>query len=171
MLGAIMSEREQGADISAGKRPYFGYGSNLDVAEMQGRCPGAELVGIARLMGWKVYMDSNGYATIAEDGGYVEGTLWLVSDANIAALDEYEGLDRGLYEKREIEVELNGERWNALVYVSLRLPLTMETFRPGTRSPGVGYPERPPGTPFPTGLPAKSHRPACRGRRCARLAR
>ena len=45
------------------------------------------------------------------------------------ALDEYEGLDRGLYEKREIEVELNGERWNALVYVSLRLPLTMETFR------------------------------------------
>ena len=124
-----MSEREQGANISADKRPYFGYGSNLDVAEMQGRCPGAELVGIARLAGWKVYMDSNGYATIAESDGCIEGALWLVSDANIAALDEYEGLDRGLYEKRVVKVELNGERWNALVYVSLRPPLTMETFR------------------------------------------
>ena len=129
MLGAFMSESERGADASAGKRPYFGYGSNLDVVEMGKRCPGAELLGVARLPGWTVYMDSNGYATIAESDGCIEGALWLVSDVNIAALDEYEGLDRGLYEKRVVEVELNGERWNALAYVSLRLPLTMETFR------------------------------------------
>lgn len=124
-----MSESEQGASVSTGKRPYFGYGSNLDVAEMRKRCPNAELLGVARLMGWTVYMDSNGYATIAKDGGCTEGALWLVSDVDIEALDDYEGLDRGLYEKREVEVEINGERRNALVYVSLRLPLTMETFR------------------------------------------
>ena len=124
-----MGKSEPDASITAGKRPYFGYGSNLDVAEMRKRCPDAELVGVARLMGWKVYMDSNGYATIAEDNGCTEGALWLVSDADIEALDEYEGLDRGLYEKRVVEVEMNGERRNALVYVSLRLPLTMETFR------------------------------------------
>lgn len=124
-----MGKSEPDASITAGKRPYFGYGSNLDVAEMRKCCPDAELVGVARLMGWKVYMDSNGYATIAEDSGCTEGALWLVSDADIEALDEYEGLDRGLYEKRVVEVEMNGERRNALVYVSLRLPLTMETFR------------------------------------------
>lgn len=119
------------ADACAGehRRPYFGYGSNLDVAGMLGRCPGAELLGVARLPGWTLYMDSNGYATIAEVGGCVEGTLWLVGSSDVASLDDYEGLDRGLYERREVEVELGDERYRALVYVSLRLPLTMETFR------------------------------------------
>ena len=113
------------------RHPYFGYGSNLDRVAMAERCPDARYLGVARLSGWTLYMDSNGYATIAEEGGAVEGTLWLVSEADIASLDDYEGIDRGLYEKRTVTVEKDGEAVSALVYVSLRLPLTMETFRAG----------------------------------------
>ncbi|MBM6774857.1 gamma-glutamylcyclotransferase family protein [Olsenella profusa] len=113
------------------KRPYFGYGSNLDRDGMVGRCPDAEYLGVARLEGWTFWMDSNGYATIEPDGGSVEGTLWLISEKDVALLDDYEGIDRGLYEKREVDVvrEGTGEAVRALVYVSLRPPLTMETFR------------------------------------------
>ena len=32
-----MGKSEPDASITAGKRPYFGYGSNLDVAEMRKR--------------------------------------------------------------------------------------------------------------------------------------
>lgn len=116
-------------DRTGTDRLYFGYGSNMDVAQMALRCPSARLLGVARLPGWTLYMDSNGYATIDEDGGDVEGTLWSVGAADEAALDDYEGLDRGLYEKRDVEVLVGGERQRAFVYVSLKLPLTMETFR------------------------------------------
>ena len=87
------------------RHPYFGYGSNLDRVAMAERCPDARYLGVARLSGWTLYMDSNGYATIAEEGGAVEGTLWLVSEADIASLDDYEGIDRGLYEKRTVTVD------------------------------------------------------------------
>ena len=112
------------------KRPYFGYGSNLDRTAMLERCPDAEYLGVALLPGWRLYMDSNGYATIARTGGVVEGALWLVSDSDVVSLDDYEGVDRELYKKVELEVEQGEERVRALVYVSLKLPLTMETFRP-----------------------------------------
>ena len=115
---------------STAKRPYFGYGSNLNREAMRERCPDAEYLGVARLPGWTLHMDSNGYATIARTGGAVEGTLWLVSASDVASLDDYEGIDRGLYEKVELEVAQGEKNVRALVYVSLRLPLTMETFRP-----------------------------------------
>lgn len=114
---------------AAPSRLYFGYGSNMDVAQMAERCPGATLLGVARLDGWTFYMDSNGYATIWQDGGSVEGTLWDVTPADELALDDYEGLDRGLYHKADVRVEMAGEPRDAFVYVSRNLPLTMETFR------------------------------------------
>lgn len=110
-------------------RLYFGYGSNMDVAQMAQRCPDAVLLGVARLDGWTFHMDSNGYATIDRDGGSVEGTLWRVTPVDEASLDGYEGLDRGLYHKEDVRVELDGRSLDAFVYVSDKLPLTMETFR------------------------------------------
>ena len=111
-------------------RLYFGYGSNMDVDQMAQHCPDAELLGVARLAGWSFHMDSNGYATIDQDGGSVEGALWRVTPAHERALDGYEGLDRGLYHKTDVRVELGGSSVDAFVYVSDKLPLTMETFRP-----------------------------------------
>lgn len=72
---------------------YFAYGSNLCVTQMAHRCPGAIDPKPARLDGHDWLINQRGVATVEPlDGSQVHGVLWQVTDHDLAALDEAEGV-------------------------------------------------------------------------------
>ena len=107
-------------------RRYFAYGSNIVAQQMTHRCPAARAVGPARLDGWRFRIMHRGFATILPDpAAHVLGLIWELTPACEVALDRYEGVHRGLYAKRQIEI--GGD--DALVYVASEI-------EPGVPKPG-----------------------------------
>ncbi|KAH6892529.1 AIG2 family protein [Thelonectria olida] len=45
---------------------YFAYGSDLSTEQMQQRCPYSTPAGLAHLEGWRWFINSRGYANIAQ---------------------------------------------------------------------------------------------------------
>jgi hypothetical protein len=98
---------------------HFAYGSNMSRALMGQRCPGAQALGPARLDGWRFMIMRAGYASIVPaSGNAVHGILWQLSPRDLAALNAYENLERGLYVRRVLPVLLDERRRAALVYVA-----------------------------------------------------
>lgn len=94
---------------------YVAYGSNMDEAQMEVRCPDAKLFGKGWLPGYRLAFRGSltGYYATIEKGestyGGVPVLLWLISDADETRLDRYEGFPR-FYRKETIEVEQVMER-------------------------------------------------------------
>ena len=87
--------------------PYFAYGSNMNFAQMAGRCPGAMFIGPAFLPGFCFRIYSDGYATVLPDPqGGVWGGFWKVNAGHLEELDRYEGVREGCYYRLEKEVSL-----------------------------------------------------------------
>ena len=98
---------------------HFAYGSNMSRALMRRRCPGARALGPARLDGWRFVIMRGGYASIVpEPGVAVHGVVWSLTPRDLAALNAYESLHRGLYVRRVLPVVMVGRRRSALVYVA-----------------------------------------------------
>lgn len=107
---------------------YLAYGSNLHVAQMQRRCPGALPVGTAVLAGWRLAFrgsKTGAYLTIVPDGrARVPVGVWRITPEHEHALDFYEGFP-SFYQKQEVRVLMTpleshgGEpRWiTGMVYV------------------------------------------------------
>jgi gamma-glutamylcyclotransferase (GGCT)/AIG2-like uncharacterized protein YtfP len=89
---------------------YAAYGSNLDHARMRDRCPGATVVGVAHLPGWRLAV--NQYATIRR---IAEATvplgLWRVTPVHIGKLDVFEGVAMGSYERIRIRLPDGEAAW------------------------------------------------------------
>ena len=108
------------------KRYYIAYGSNLNVQQMQMRCPHAKVVGTAILEGWELLFKGSktgSYLTIEErEGGTVPVAVWEVAESDEAALDRYEGFPV-FYYKKELRLRCKGIRSGrtkvvtALVYI------------------------------------------------------
>lgn len=100
---------------------YFAYGSNMNLHQMEDRCPDAQVVGNVHLEGYRLAFRGNGsgcgVATILpEPGSRVEGVLWRVSGEDERNLDCYEGYPR-LYGKETIRVQdRQGENYEVMVY-------------------------------------------------------
>lgn len=79
----------------AKKRYYLAYGSNLNMAQMQWRCPGAVPLGTAEISGYRLLFKGSrtgSYLTIEKaDGFSVPVGVWEVTEADEARLDRYEG--------------------------------------------------------------------------------
>ncbi len=98
---------------------YFAYGANMDVGAMATRCPRSRPLGRARLAGHRFFIMAQGFASVAPDrSDFVHGVLWDLALADVAALDRYEEIRRGLYKKAQLPVlrEPFGSA-RALVYV------------------------------------------------------
>lgn len=94
---------------------YIAYGSNLNLAQMAGRCPTAEVVGKAVLRGWRLAFRS--VATIERRIGYTVPVLvWKLQPEDEQSLDRYEGWPN-LYYKENLKVTLDGKRRTAMVYI------------------------------------------------------
>ena len=98
---------------------YFAYGSNMDRAAMQTRCPHSTPVGLARLVRHRFFVCQDGYASVARDPSrLVWGVLWDLALADVPALDRYESVATGLYAKTVQPVLTAQGPRRALVYVA-----------------------------------------------------
>lgn len=97
------------------ERLYIAYGSNLNLSQMAGRCPTAEVAGKAVLHGWRLAF--RGVATIERHAGYTVPVLvWKLQPQDERNLDTYEGWPH-LYRKENLKVTLGGKRRTAMVYI------------------------------------------------------
>ena len=94
---------------------YLAYGSNMDTARMKARCPGARLIGGAKLPGYRLV--ERLYADIEPaEGRSVRGVLWSVTEADVASLDRHEGVAAGVYRRGVYAVEFAGRTLGAYCY-------------------------------------------------------
>lgn len=139
----------------------FAYGSNMDVAAMQARCPSARPLGVARLMRHRFLIMREGYASVVRDPRRtVWGLLWDVALADMPALDRYESLHTGLYAKALQPVVTQEGARKALIYVG-------RSAEPGPAKPGymesVLEAARAAGLPMPYVAELATHLPGLGG--------
>ena len=68
------------------ERLYIAYGSNLNLTQMECRCPGASVVGTGEVKGYELLF--RGVATIEpRENASVPVLLWKISPRNEKALD------------------------------------------------------------------------------------
>ena len=100
---------------------YFAYGSNMQRAAMQARCPAARIVGPAVLDGYRFFVGVDGWGSVKPaPGSKVHGLLWKLTPRDIAALHAYELLHAGLYDVRHIGVRKGARLVTAMIYVLRR---------------------------------------------------
>lgn len=91
------------------KRYYIAYGSNLNIKQMKGRCPTAQVAGVAVLRGWQLLFKGSktgAYLTIEEaEGRQVPVAVWEVSEEDERRLDFYEGYP-SFYYKKDLTVDV-----------------------------------------------------------------
>ena len=89
------------------KRYYLAYGSNLNIAQMQFRCPEATVVGTAVIPDYELLFKGSltgAYLTIEpKQGSQVPVGVWEVSLTDEFRLDRYEGFP-SFYYKKEIRI-------------------------------------------------------------------
>ena len=84
---------------------------------MARRCPRSKPLGLARLMRHRLAVMREGWLTATRDANAnVDGVLWTIALADMAALDRYEGLGDGLYVKAAQPVVVAGGAKRALIY-------------------------------------------------------
>ena len=85
------------------KRYYLAYGSNLNIAQMQFRCPDAVIAGTAVIPDYELLFKGSltgAYLTIEpRQGAQVLVGVWEVSLADELKLDRYEGFPNFYYKK------------------------------------------------------------------------
>jgi len=85
---------------------YFGYGSNLNLAEMEHRCPGSKLIKPVMLEGYRLEF-IRGILTIIRTGDesdIVPGAIFEINSDHETRLDSYEGYPR-LYIKKYVVID------------------------------------------------------------------
>ena len=93
----------------------------MNLNQMAFRCPDAEVVDTVRLEGYRLAFRTNGggngVATILpEEGSYVDGVLWRISERDEQHLDHYEGFPF-LYGKEPVTVtDQDGIRREIMAY-------------------------------------------------------
>ena len=91
------------------RKYYIAYGSNLNVWQMQWRCPNATLVGDGMLKGWRLAFRGARYGShltvIRSKDDSVPVGIWSVDPDDEKALDTYEGYPR-YYDKRNLSVSM-----------------------------------------------------------------
>ncbi len=99
---------------------YIAYGSNLNLPQMQRRCPTANTIGNAALEGYQLLFrggDNNAVATVEKKKGYsVPVLVWEITPTDEDSLDRYEGYPF-LYRKETVKVRFDGKLVAAMVYI------------------------------------------------------
>ena len=106
---------------------YFAYGSNLSFRQFRRRCPGATVVGRARLPGYRLAFTrystkrKGGVADIVpQPDAEVWGALYEIDDAGLAVLDGFEGVPRAYRRETVRVIGDEGVEREALTYIANR---------------------------------------------------
>lgn len=127
---------------------YFAYGSNLDLMQMQLKCPDAQFVSTARLDGYKLcfprrsFVRDSAVISIEPDAAdSVWGALYEIDDKDLKRLDEREGFrakrerEKNPRFRETVRVVTSDERT-----VSAEVYIATPTENPGLPSPHyIGY--------------------------------
>lgn len=101
-------------------KKYIAYGSNMNLEQMERRCPGARVTGKGWLKDHRLFFAGRSEAAVASiepaDGHAVPVVLWEITPKDEQALDKYEGYP-WFYGKQDLTVEVNGKQVSAMVYV------------------------------------------------------
>jgi len=90
------------------------YGMNTNIDQMAGRCPGSISIGRVDIPDYRLVF--RGVADIEEcPGSVLQTVLWDITPACEAALDILEGYPT-FYDKKYIDVEINGKTYEAMIY-------------------------------------------------------
>lgn len=108
------------------QRLYVAYGSNLNLRQMQLRCPEARVVGTSVIPDYRLMFKGSrtgAYLTIEPEAGHsVPVGIWAVSPDDEQALDRYEGCPK-FYYKTELTLPVKNirtggvRRRRAFVYI------------------------------------------------------
>ena len=103
------------------KKLYAAYGSNLNIEQMDYRCPAAKICGKGIIKDYRLLfkgMTDSAYLTIEpSQGKKVPVLVWEIGPEDEKALDRYEG-HPNFYYKKDIPVKLEtGEMVTAMVYI------------------------------------------------------
>lgn len=113
------------------KRLYIAYGSNLNKEQMAYRCPTAKPIDVATLKDYQLVFQGRSYGAhanvIPAKGEEVPVAIWEISARDEASLDIYEGVRGGYYTKEYMEIEVNGEMREALIYIMTPNPYGIPT--------------------------------------------
>ncbi len=103
-----------------GTKKYIAYGSNMNLEQMERRCPGARVTGKGWLRDYRLFFAGRSEAAVASvepaEGHAVPVVLWEITPRDERALDRYEGYP-WFYGKQDLTVEVDGEQVSAMVYV------------------------------------------------------
>lgn len=101
-------------------KTYVSYGSNMDLEQMEWRCPDAELVTSGTLRGYRLLFrgsKTGSYATIEPcEGAEVPVLVWEISERDEQSLDHYEGYPT-FYFKENVAVETDTGTLFGMAYV------------------------------------------------------
>jgi hypothetical protein len=102
------------------RRYYLAYGSNLNIKQMQMRCPTAKPVDSALLEDYElVFRGCQGYAVATIEpkaGSSVPCAIWLITPEDELSLDHYEGYPH-LYRKEMLLAKCGEYTMGAMAYV------------------------------------------------------
>lgn len=100
---------------------YLAYGSNLNVEQMQMRCPGAIKVGSTIVDDYQLLFKGSktgAYLTIEKKkGGVVPVGIWEVNKAHEKSLDRYEGYPNFYYKMKGTIDGEDGKKHRAFIYI------------------------------------------------------
>ena len=99
---------------------YLAYGSNLNLKDMQKRCPNTKKIGSSILENYRLvykgYQNNYSYLTIEKQyNSNVFVGVFDLSSSDIESLDYYEGYPH-LYKKLYLPFTLNNKEYNGLIY-------------------------------------------------------
>ncbi len=98
---------------------YFAYGANLNIENLEIRCPNATFVGIGVLENFAFLCNTRGVASIeACQGNSVYGVIWELTQEDEAFLDLFEGVKGGWYIKAHLMVSQEDISKECLVYIA-----------------------------------------------------
>lgn len=102
------------------RKLYAAYGSNLNLGQMERRCPTARVLGTSELRDHELLFRGARWGSVATvepcEGGSVPVLVWEIGPEDEKALDFYEGFPF-LYGKKTVELLLKGKKVSAMVYV------------------------------------------------------
>lgn len=95
---------------------YVAYGSNLNVEQMEWRCPNSKIVGNGTIKDWRLVFNTHA-DIIPSKGSVVPVVVWDVPQKDLAYLDIYEGYPK-YYVRKNVLVNMeDGDDIECIVYV------------------------------------------------------
>lgn len=105
---------------------YIAYGSNMNIAQMERRCPTAKIIAVGEAKDYRLRFygrTESAVATIEKaEGCSVPVLIWKIRPKDEKSLDIYEGYPH-LYRKEIIDVDVNGRQYSGMAYIMNENPL------------------------------------------------